>query len=67
MRIVSTVTVLQKSNFYLKAGASVDVSLHQTPSYKPIGSSLVAGLGKSFPVNESLTIALEPTFRIALI
>jgi hypothetical protein len=55
-----------RSNLYIKGGASVDLNLHATYGYKPIGSSFVVGLGKSFPANETLTIAIEPTFRYAM-
>ena len=54
------------SSLYIKPGASVDIDFHQTPGYKQIGSSFILGIGMSIPVNEKLTISIEPTVRYAM-
>ena len=56
----------QSAGFYIKPGVSVDIELHQSYNYKKIGSSFILGFGRSFSVNENLTISIEPTVRYAI-
>ena len=51
---------------YIKPGVSVDIDIHQTYNYKNIGSSFILSIGRSFPVNEKITISIEPTVRYAM-
>ncbi len=52
---------------YIKSGFSCDLNYHRSANHKPIVSSLIFGVGKTFCINEILWISIEPTFRYALL
>jgi len=54
------------SSLYVKPGVSIDFDIHQTYNYKNIGSSFIFSIGRLFPVNEKITISIEPTVRYAM-
>jgi len=52
---------------YIKSGVSCDFNYHRYTNHKPIVSSLIFGVGKTFCINEILWISIEPTIRYALL